>query len=492
MNAEKTPLLSKTRFLAGLQCPLRLYHECYDPELASEVSPVQQAIFDMGHEVGRLATQLYPGGIRIEEDHLHHEEAVRSTLRAMANENVRALYEAAFLSDGVRIRVDILERTDGGRWNLIEVKSSTSVKDIHIPDVAVQYHVLKEAGLDVDQVILMHLNNQYFYDGRRVELEQLFRRADMSKRALLYQKQIPSLLADFNDMMAKSEEPGIRPGRHCRTPYECEFWDHCTKDMPEQWVMHLAGITQKRLNELEALGIQGIRDIPASFALTALQDRIRRCVIQNEAYISGHLTAELKDVEHPVHFLDFETFGSAIPRYAGTRPYQPLPFQWSDHILYKDGTIEHWEYLCEKDQDPREEFALSLLDVLDKEGTIVTYTKYEGEVIKRLAQDLPHLCAPLVSTLDRIKDMHKIINRHYYHPQFHGSFSLKSVLPALLPEMSYDKLAVQEGQQAGLEYLRMIDPSTPPDEKERIKRGLLAYCGHDTLAMLRIREELLR
>ncbi|MBU2498923.1 MAG: DUF2779 domain-containing protein, partial [Proteobacteria bacterium] len=206
MNAEKTPLLSKTRFLAGLQCPLRLYHECYDPELASEVSPVQQAIFDMGHEVGRLATQLYPGGIRIEEDHLHHEEAVRSTLRAMANENVRALYEAAFLSDGVRIRVDILERTDGGRWNLIEVKSSTSVKDIHIPDVAVQYHVLKEAGLDVDQVILMHLNNQYFYDGRRVELEQLFRRADMSKRALLYQKQIPSLLADFNDMMAKSEE----------------------------------------------------------------------------------------------------------------------------------------------------------------------------------------------------------------------------------------------------------------------------------------------
>jgi len=484
-------MLSKSRFLAGLQCPLRLWHTCYNPELASEVSPVQQAVFDTGHEVGRLATQLYPKGILIEEDHLHLEEAVQSTLKAMENPNAPAIYEAGFIHDGVRIRVDILERLGNRRWNLIEVKSSTSEKDIYLPDVAVQYNVLKGSGLDVDRIILMHLNNQYVYDGNNLELEQLFSRTDMTQKAIVYLNQVPPLISDFNDMLAQSEEPKIKPGRHCKNPYECEFWEHCTKDMPEHWVMNLTGIGQNKLNELEAMGIEDIRDLPETIALSEIQERIKTCVRNGEQYFSKGLEGELNDVEYPIHFLDFETLGSAIPRYAGTRPYQTIPFQWSDHIIYEDGTIEHQEYLCEENKDPREKFSLSLLRTLGSKGSIVTYTSYEEGIIRDLAKKLSEYRDQLHALLGRIKDLHQIIRRHYYHPGFHGSFSLKSVLPAILPEMSYANLEIQEGQLAGLEYLRMINPSTPNKEKEKIKKDLLTYCGHDTLAMVKIREELI-
>jgi predicted RecB family nuclease len=492
MGIRKIPMLSKSRFLAGLQCPLRLWHECYNWELASKVSPAQQAVFNTGHEVGQLATRLYPGGVLIKEDYLHHKEAVQATLKAMGNPNVRAIYEAGFIRDGVRVRVDILERLDHGKWNLIEVKSSTSEKDIHLPDVAVQYHVLEGSGLDIEQVILIHVNSQYVYDGENLDLGQLFSRTDMTRKALMYQNQIPSLLSGFKDMLAKPEQPEIRPGRHCKNPYECEFWEHCTKGMPEHWVMDLSGITQVKLNELAAMGIEKISDIPPSFSLSALQERIRSCVIRNKDCVSPKLKDELMNVQFPIHFLDFETTGTAVPRYKGTRPYQSIPFQWSDHILCRDGTIHHLEYLCDEDKDPREEFSLSLLDALGEGGSIVTYTSYEEEIVKALAEKFLKHKEKLLALLTRVKDLHKIISRHYYHPGFHGSFSLKSVLPAILPEMSYENLAIQEGQLAGLEYLRMIDPATSSDEKERIRNDLLIYCGHDTFAMLKIREELLK
>ncbi len=490
MTDKKAPMLSKSRFMAGLQCRLRLWYACYNRELASEVSPVQQAVFDTGHEVGRMATQLYPDGILIEEDHLHHEDAVETTLKAMENTKVAAIYEAGFIHDGVRIRVDILERVDDGKWNLVEVKSATSAKDIYLPDVSVQYRVLRGSGLEIDRVILMHLNNRYVYDGKMLEIEKLFSRADLTKKALIYQNQIPSLLADFNDMLAQPEEPQINPDRHCSIPYDCEFWEHCTRDMPEHWVMTLTGISQKKMVELETQGIRDIRDIPASFSLTALQDRIKNCVTNNQAYISPDLKDELKDMEFPIHFLDFETLFQAIPRYAGTRAYQTIPFQWSDHILFEDGTIEHREYLCEEDKDPREDFTLSLLDVLGSRGSIVTYTNYEEGVIKGLSYQISKYRDQLLALLGRIKDLHKTISKKYYHPKFYGSFSIKSVLPALLPEMSYKNLKIQEGQLAGLEYARMIEASTPAEEKEQIKESLLTYCGHDTLAMLKIRKEL--
>jgi predicted RecB family nuclease len=492
MKRQVVPTLSKSRFLAGLQCPLRLWHQCYDPQLASEVTPVQQAVFDTGHEVGRLATQLYLGGVLIEEDYLHHEEAVRSTLAVMQKPEVPVIYEAAFLEDGVRVRADILLRLGHGGWNLVEVKSATSVKDEYYPDVAVQYHVLRRAGISINRAGILHLNNQYVYDGSHLDLRQLFSFSDLTDEVLARQEEIGLNLTALKEMLAETGAPVIRPSRHCKSPYLCEFWEHCTADMPEFWVMKLAGIGEKKVNELAALGIEDIRHIPGGFALTELQQRIRACVANGEEYIGRGLGQQLMDVEYPLRFLDFETISPAIPRYAHTKPYQIIPFQWSLHILHQDGTLGHHEYLCVEDKDPREEFAGKLLEVIGEEGAIFVYTTYERGILNALAEYLPQYRDRLVNAVARLKDLYATIRTHYYHPQFHGSFSLKSVLPAMVPGMSYDKLAIREGQQASVDYLRMLDPAIPREEREKIKEDLLTYCAHDTLAMVKIREELLR
>jgi len=492
MNLRRFPGLSKSRFLAGLQCHLRLWYQSYEPQLASEISPAKQAIFDSAHEVEKLARQLYPAGLLIEENYLHHEEAVTSTAALMQDSKIQAIWEAAFLYDGVRVRADILERFGDGSWNLVEVKSSTSVKQVYLWDIAVQYYVLHGCAVRISRAGILHVNNQYVYDGSELDLDSIFTFADLTHQVLHFQDEIRSNLSDLKAMLAKENAPEIKPSRHCMRPYLCEFWEYCTRKMPEFWVLNLNGINQEKLDQLTESEVQDIRDIPDSFALTRIQNRIRTSIIKQQEYISKELKAEFDDVTYPIHFLDFETVGPAIPRYTGTRPYQTIPFQWSDHILNEDGTIEHREYLCNEDKDPREEFTMSLMDTLGRKGSIFTFTSYEEGIIRDLAKEISAYRDQLHAFLLRIKDLHKIIRRHYYHPGFHGSFSLKSVLPAILPEMSYENLAIQEGQLASLEYLKMIDLSTSPEEREKIKKALLAYCGHDTLALLKIREELLK
>ncbi|UCE83442.1 MAG: DUF2779 domain-containing protein [Deltaproteobacteria bacterium] len=492
MTQNQPPTLSKSRFLSGLQCPLRLWHQCYNRELASEISPAQQAIFDVGHEVGKLATRLFPEGILIEEDHLHHAEAVKSTLAAMRDPGIPAIFEAAFFHDDVRIRVDILERQKDGAWNLIEVKSATSVKDVYLPDVAVQYGVLQGSGLTIDRAGILHLNNQYVYDGERLVLEILFSFSDLKEEVLDQQEALSWKLAELKKMLAEANPQQILPSRHCLNPYTCEFWEHCTAEMPKFWVMGLTGIREDRLNELAALGIEDIRNIPTTFPLTELQERIRTCVVNREEYVAPELMDELINLEYPVHFLDFETVSPAIPRYPKTKPYQTIPFQWSDHILLENGDLEHFSYLCTDDIDPRDDFATTLLETLGETGTIFTYSTYEKRIVRELAAHLPQKSERLLATLDRYKDLQALLRGYFYNPAFLGSFSLKSVLPALVPTMGYADLTIQEGTHASLEYLRMLNPETSPTEREKIEKALLAYCSHDTLAMAKIREELLK
>jgi hypothetical protein len=485
------PMLSKSRFIAGLQCPLRLWYQCYDRKLATPSSPTQQAIFDMGHEVGLLATKLYPSGLYVAEDHLHHQEAQKTTESAITNPDVPAIFEGAFVFDDIRIRVDILERRKGDRWNMIEVKSSTSVKEIYIVDATIQFYVLNGAGLGLDRVGILHLNNQYVYDGGRLNLQELFHFNDLTEEVHRRQELIASQVEILKNVISLDSPPDISPSRHCLNPYKCEFWEHCTKDKPDFWVMDLAGITNRKFLDLAEVGVETIDAIPENYPLTALQERIRQSVSRNQEFISPDLRSELLGAEYPIHFLDFETIAPAVPRYAGTRPYKTIPFQWSDHILFEDGTIQHKKYLCMEDKDPRAEFAETLLEALGDVGAIFTYTGHEKGIVSDLAQCLPHFENSLLSLASRFKDLYAIIRRHYYHPLFHGSFSLKFVLPALVPSMSYQNLSIQEGSLASLEYMRMLDAGTSGIEKEKIRKDLLEYCTNDTLGMVMIRGELL-
>ena len=442
-----TPLLSKSRFQYGLQCLKRLYLECYHRELADPVDAGLQARFDTGAAVGKLARQRFPNGRLIEKTHLEHDQAVGTTQALLADPGVPALYEAAFTFQGIRTRIDVLKRNGPRAFDLVEVKSSTKVKPEHVTDAAIQLHAAEGSGIPIDRAYLMHLNTAYVYQGGDLDLQQLFTLEDISAPARSFvAENVPNDLARMWATLRLDDAPDIETGRHCRSPYRCSFYGHCHQN---------------------AVSVDGWR------------------------FVDPGLAASLGEIAFPASFLDFETVNSAIPKYPDTRPYQTIPFQWSLHIREPPGQMTHDSFLNADAEDPRERFAASLLEAIPRDGSIVTYSLYERTIMNRLAQTLPQYRDRLLALCGRVVDLLKLIRHNYYHPSFKGSYSLKSVLPALVPTLGYADLDIPEGLAATASYTRMIAGDTPESEKAEIKEALLAYCERDTEAMVRVYDALL-
>ena len=221
-----------------------------------------------------------------------------------------------------------------------------------------------------------------------------------------------------------------------------------------------------------------------------MQKRVHKAVCSGQPYVSKNLPRVLEEPQHPIHHLDFETFMLAVPRFIGTRPYDAMPFQWSNHIESEDGSVCQDEYLCTEVKDPREELALALLESVGTQGSICVYSAYERAILEHLVESLPRLRKELLGVIDRLWDLFPVIRDHYYHPLFQGSYSMKSVLPALVPELSYGDLEIQDGRAAASLYQRMVFHETDWVEKARIREALLRYCERDTLAMVEIRRVL--
>jgi len=488
VSRERIPLLSKSRFISGLQCHKRLYLECYERDLADEITEQQQAIFDSGTDVGVLARSLYPGGELILEDHFDHEGAVATTQGHLAKPVVPPLYEAAFLRHGVRIRADILAPAGQRQFDLIEVKSTSKVKDEHINDVAIQLYVLRDSGIPIRRACLCHLDTSYLYEGAAYNLARLFRVVDMTAQCEALLPQIPSLLEQMRAVLAAPEAPAVSTGRHCTYPYQCPFYGHCHVDQPEHHISQLPRARAELLAALENAGIDDIRAIPADFpGLTPLQQRVRKAVLTNRVYLDTALARQLRLLQLPLHFLDFETFNPALPLFRGTRPYQVIPFQWSLRTLEESGRLSHRDFLHDEQDDPRRAFAESLLRAVGAVGRILVYSGFEAARLRDLACSYPELSQQLDAILDgRIIDLLPLVRSYCYHPAFHGSFSIKSVLPALVPELGYDDLVINDGVLASMAYAEMIKPDTPPERRTEIRADLLSYCRRDTLALVEL------
>ncbi len=479
------PRLSKSRYLSGVQCHKRLYLEVRSPNLASETPEQIEARLAMGVQMGELARQAFPGGMLVDAESFRISDVLKQTAVHLADPGVPAIFEGMFEFDNTLVRVDILERVDKESWRLIEVKSGTQVRDDHLDDVAIQTHVLSGSGICLDILQVMHINNGYLYAGGDLDLAQLFLREDVTKEVVDRQAEIPTRLAEMREALTASSEPAIEPDHHCFEPFECPFWEHCMKAKPERWVFYLPG-GRRTFQELVSRGVQTIDDIPTGFRLTGIQQRMK----DNLEWIGPGLRAELDAVREPIQHLDFETFMPAIPRYANTRPYQTIPFQWSNHIVASDGRMRHEEYLCADEKDPREELARTLLGSVGREGSVCVYSGYERRILSELADALPQFRSELEQVIERLWDLLPIIRAHYYHPGFNGSFSMKAVLPALVPALDYGDLEIQEGSMASLQFYRMIFEVTDESEKAQIRKALLEYCKRDTLAMVELRKVL--
>ena len=484
--------LSKSRFTSGLQCHKRLYLKVHQPELAAEQDQSTQARFEQGAEVGRLARNLFPEGVLVEAEYSELHKALAQTSRLVTGGKAPAVFEATFDHQKVLVRVDVLQRlVKGKRWKLIEVKSSTKIKDYNLPDVAIQRFVLEGQGFTV-VTCMMHLNREYVYDGRTHDLSKLFTIEDVTAETDNLMKGVPAEVRAQLKMLSKDTAPDIEPGPHCSSPFRCEFFDICNKPVPADHVTCLPRMSESKLRRLADIGVRSIRDIPSGFPLTEMQQHAFASALSGKAWFSKELGKTLKELKYPIYFMDFETLGPAIPRFAGMRPYDQFPFQWSVHVQRKGrNELEHYEFLGEDASDPRLAFLKSLIGVLGDTGHIVVYHEpFESGVLASLAGCFPKYKSAIKKLQERLWDLLPVIRSHTYHIDYRGSFSIKDVLPALVPEMTYEGMEVAEGNAAGPAWERMIHGQIDDAERRRLRAALLAYCKQDTLAMVRLLEVL--
>ncbi|HVX89602.1 MAG TPA: DUF2779 domain-containing protein [Gemmatimonadales bacterium] len=485
-------LLSKSRFLSGLQCPKQLWwrvHEPRAPELVSDEN--QQAVFDTGALVGAAARQHVPGGVLVVGDAKEGKLKVDRTAKALT-EGAQVVYEATFEHDRVIASIDILERTPAG-FRLTEVKSTVEAKPEHLPDVAIQTWVARGAGLPVVESHLMHLNREC----RAPDLSNLFARADKTPEVT---PELPNIPAQVERLLRVVEGPlpDIPIGDHCDTPYECPFKSRCWPVLPEHHIETLPRLSDKKRAALIALNIETIDQIPPDFVLTDTQARQRAAVVQGRMLVDPDLGRAIAPYwGNRTAFLDFETVSPAIPLWNGTGPYAQVAAQFSCHVApgrEGAGALEHHEWIAANAEDPRPAFARAVIEACRGADVVIAFNaSFERSRLEALAGALPDHRDDLMDLVRRIKDLADPIRRGLvYHPRFYGSFSLKKVVPALIPELAYDDLEVADGTTASNRLLGLM-LGTPPagsPEAEATRRELLRYCERDTLVMVRLLEKL--
>jgi len=484
---DKTVYLSKSLYTRGLQCHKSLYLHKFRPELRGEPTPELEALWKSGHEVGDFAHMLFPGGAIVPFDGLTKEEQLAKTLEEI-DRGTKAIYEATFSFDDVFVKADIIVR-NRGYWDLYEVKSSTSVKEHHWDDVAVQYYVLSGCGLPINKAFLVHINNSYVRQGDIVP-EELFVLQDITGIVREKQASIPEELAGMRAML-RGKEPKIDIGPHCSDPYDCDFMDHCWQHVPEYSVFSLRG---RGIDpwELYRQGVIKLQDVPLE-SLNLMQRMQAEYFLGRKSHADPAKIREfLKKVRYPLCFLDFETFNSGIPLFDGTRPYQQVPFQYSLHRIDAEGEeARHFEYLAPPDVDPREEIAERLANEIPFGACVIAYNMaFEKMVLKALGGSIPKLLKRLNAVTEGMIDlMEPFKRRDIYDWRMNGSYSLKSVLPVLVPGMTYEGLGISDGAMASEAYFTM-GTIAGPAELSKLRAALLEYCKQDTLGLVRLLEKM--
>lgn len=485
--------LSKSKYLAGVQCLRRLWLACNTPELGSEPDEALLTRLEEGTEIGLRARELFPGGMLVEEPGWEHDAAVVRTRSLIEDASVPAIFEAAFECAGVRIRVDVLERLPGGAWGLREVKSGTAVKDVHLDDLAVQAFVLRTCGLRVPSVEVIHVNSGYVRRESGIDWPRFFTRVELATEVAMQMADVPTRLAAMRTALAAPTAPAVEPSHHCFAPHPCEFWAHCTQDKSEDWVLRLPRLGSSSLAALRAAGVERIRDIPDDFPLSERQARARAVWRTGERFISPDLHASLESFGPPADYLDFETINPGIPLYRGTHPYEAVPFQWSLHRVDDEGVVEHYEFLADGRSDPRPAFVESLLETrADRETPVVVYSAYERRILDALSRALPAHAAAVRHLSSRLVDLLPVVRASVYDATFGGSYSLKAVAPALAVGFAYDDLdLVADGTTASSAFLRIASGVvSDTKEEQRLRLALREYCARDTIALVHLHSAL--
>ena len=480
-------LLTKSKYLVGLQCPKYLWVMLNEPDRIPKPDASTQHRFDEGHLVGEWAKKLFPDGIDIPADDFkgnikQTEELLRKRI---------PLFEAGFMVDNTFSRIDVLKPVNNDEWDIIEVKSSTGVKDVNIHDVSFQRYCCEKYGLKIRKCFLMHINNGYIRQSK-IDPADLLTMIEITTEVEGSTNGIQQRIDNMFSAIASAKCPAVTIGEQCNSPYECPLKEECWNFLPENNIFEMYGSKKKAFELLEE-DIYTFKDIPDDFLLNDKQKIQKDCEISGKPHIEKKAIKQfLNTLQYPLYYLDFETFNTAIPLFDGTRPYQQIPFQFSLHAVEEENAIaKHYSFLADGNDDPRHEFIASLKKVLGNSGSIVVYSQgFEKGVLSRLATFLPKHNKWVESLNDRIIDLLAPFRSfHYYDARQKGSASIKNVLP-VLTGTNYDHLDISDGMDASLAFLDVISNNVAEKEEIKIREDLEKYCALDTEGMIWIIDKL--
>jgi hypothetical protein len=477
--------LSKTKLLTHATCARRLWLAQYRPELAQDVSAATYQRLATGLSIGAIARRLYGGG----SGHWVSFDggvaaALEQTRELLAAGGTAPIFEATFDHDGLVVRVDVLDRSRGA-FSLVEVKSATRVKPEHLADCAIQAWTLRELDVPIERVAVAHVNAAFVYEGGG-DYANLLVEEDVTEAIAEHVAAVPELVRQARATLTGVAEPNVAIGVHCGAPFDCAFYAHCAPPQAEHSVWALGGAREQRFALLRD-GFTDLRDVPDERLTNDLQRRIQHHTKLGTPFVDDALRELCRTLPYPRYYLDFETISLAVPRWAGTRPYEQVPFQWSCHIQRGANDLAHAEFLDLSGDAPLRACAEQLVATLGRTGPILVYTPFEDTVLQNLADRCADLAPALQAIRARLVDLHRPVREHYYHPRMHGSWSIKSVVPTVAAELSYERLGtVRDGGAAQAAYLQAIDPATPAERRAELARELREYCGHDTWSMVRL------
>jgi hypothetical protein len=479
-------LISKTKIMLGYQCHKNMYLAVHQKELVPKVTPELQALFDQGNQVTEEARKRYPNGVLVDLPPWEFVGSLKKTRELLAA-HTEHIFEAAFEYKGCYARADVISYNPvTQRWSVIEVKSTTKVKDEHLDDVGLQVWIMANAGLPIEKISILHLNNTC----RFPDVENLFTEVDVTDRLRELHTSISPRLNDLFSSLRIDELPADKFGPHCFKPRECQFLDLCKGEanLPEKSVFSIPGFYEKRW-ELFAKGIVRVEDIPAD----ALDEKQQICVDvlkTGKRHIdAAKIKEHISSWKFPLVFLDFETINPAIPRYTGTSPFTQVPFQFSVHVLDSiDAEPRHIEFLHTEQNDPRPGLIPALVEACKGEGSVVAYyAKFEASCIRDLEEFSPEMSSQLAAIRARLVDPLPVFKEAVYDGGFGDSYSIKSVAPAILGKnFSYDNMLVGEGGAAQRAFEEIISSQTAPARKAQLKTALIEYCKKDTFVMVEL------
>lgn len=478
-----------------------MWLKLHRPELLEkfELSEFEKNLVEQGNEVESYARNLFPGGIEVIE---RDERGVEETVRFIAAKAPH-IFQATFIVDGFMARNDALSwNAENKCWDLYEVKGTNSTNESgndhnHLDDLAFQASVLRRSNVPVGKYFLVHLNREYVRSGD-LDFNELFLVEDKTEQILARLSDIEEKMETAKWYLASKDEPR---GDDCKCIFKGRS-GHCTTfrdsypEVPKYSVHDITriGASKRKLQDLIERKIYEIEDIPEDADLSDIQMNQIAAHRRGtpEIHIEG-IREELENLVFPLYFLDYETYAPAIPTFNGYRPYQRIPFQFSLHILETpDAEMSHEEYLHEEMSDPSENVANLLRKFIGVKGTVIAWNKsFEAGVNREIGERLPQHKAEMERINNMLYDLMDVFKKqHYVHPGFRGSTSIKKVLPALVPKLSYKELDIHEGGQASNAWWEMISPATHSDVSEKIAHDLKIYCGMDTYAMYAIWKEL--